>query len=57
MYRVTLYDLSDYGDNTVFASDAPIYDVLYAPDAGAAFDLVMDYQEVFQTSMQEVPGL
>lgn len=56
MYKVTLQDLSSYPENVVFASDAPAYATIEVDTFEEAFDVVLDYSEVFQCSITYPEG-
>jgi len=48
---VILHDLSDYAENVVFVSEAPVYDTIECTDMDEAMDLVIEFGAIFQVTL------
>jgi len=51
LYRVDLIDLSAYGDNVVIVTDAPVYATIECASFNEAFDVCLEYGDVFQCNV------
>lgn len=50
MIRVDFQDLSGYGENTVFAQDAPVVESVEVKDMAEAFEYAMVFGDEYQVA-------
>lgn len=54
MFEVVFADLSGYGENVVFAADAPVYDRITVESNDEAWALAVEFGNEFQVTIAPV---